>query len=55
MKLPKIKALTKELENLKQITIGLTELDSGQRISHANAKIRVISLKKKWSQVKKID
>ncbi len=41
--------MLRELEDLKQITIGIFEIDSGKGISHSEAKLKLQSLKKKWS------
>lgn len=41
--------MLKELEDLKLIALGISEIDSGKGISHTNAKIKLQSLKKKWS------
>ena len=41
--------MLKELEDLKQITTGIFEIDSGNGISHTEAKSRLQLLKKKWS------
>lgn len=38
-----------EIDNLKQIALGLSEIDSGKGISHTAAKSKLRSLKKKWS------
>ena len=41
--------IVKELKDLKQIALGISEIDSGKSISHTKAKAMLISLKKKWS------
>lgn len=41
--------MIKELDDLKQIAIGISEIDSGKGISHTNAKSKLNLLKKKWS------
>lgn len=41
--------MLKELEDLKKIALGISEIDSGKGISHTEAKARLNSLKKKWS------
>jgi PHD/YefM family antitoxin component YafN of YafNO toxin-antitoxin module len=41
--------MVNEIENLKQIAIGISEIDSGAGISHSNAKLKLQSLKNKWS------
>ena len=41
--------MLKKLEDLKQIALGISEIDSGKGISHSNAKSKLRSLKKKWS------
>jgi hypothetical protein len=43
--------ILKENEDLKQIAIGISEIDSGNGISHTDAKSKLHSLKKKWSQI----
>ena len=37
-----------ELEELKDISTGIFEIDSGKGVAHAEAKLRLHSLKKKW-------
>ena len=41
--------MLKELDDLKQIALGISEIDSGKGISHTEAKTRLNSFKKKWS------
>ncbi|MFA6235813.1 MAG: type II toxin-antitoxin system prevent-host-death family antitoxin [Bacteriovorax sp.] len=41
--------ILKENEDLKQIAIGISEIDSGKGILHTKAKSKLQSLKKKWS------
>ena len=41
--------IIKELKDLKQIALGISEIDSGKGISHTNAKAKITALKKKWS------
>jgi PHD/YefM family antitoxin component YafN of YafNO toxin-antitoxin module len=41
--------MLKELEDLKQIALGISEIDSGKGISHTEAKAKLNSFKKKWS------
>lgn len=41
--------LLKENEDLKQIAIGISELESGKGISHLEAKKHLSSLMKKWT------
>jgi prevent-host-death family protein len=41
--------MLKELEDLKQISTGIFEIDSGKGISHSAAKLKLQSFKKKWS------
>ncbi len=41
--------IIKELEDLKQIALGISEIDSGKGVSHTKAKAKLNSLKKKWS------
>jgi PHD/YefM family antitoxin component YafN of YafNO toxin-antitoxin module len=41
--------LLKQLEDLKQIALGISEIDSDMGISHTKAKAKLNSLKKKWS------
>ena len=41
--------MLRELEDLKQISTGIFEIDSGKGISHSEAKLKLQSFKKKWS------
>ena len=41
--------MLKELEDLKQISTGIYEIDSGKGISHTEAKLKLQSFKKEWS------
>lgn len=41
--------MIKEIEDLKQIAIGISEIDSGLGVSHTHAKAKINALKKKWS------
>ena len=41
--------MLKELDDLKQITTGIFEIDTGKGISHTEAKLKLRSFKKKWS------
>lgn len=41
--------ILQDLENLKQIALGISEIDSGKGIPHSKAKNQLASLKKKWS------
>ena len=41
--------MLKELDDLKQISIGILEIDSDKGISHSKAKLKLQSFKKKWS------
>lgn len=41
--------LLKENEDLKQIALGISELESGKGISHLEAKKHLNSLMKKWT------
>lgn len=41
--------ILKELEDLKQISTGIHEIDSGKGISHSEAKKKLTAMKKKWS------
>ncbi len=41
--------MVNELDNLKQIAFGISEIDSGKGIFHRHAKSTLLALKKKWS------
>lgn len=41
--------ILKELEDLKQISTGIFEIDTGKGMSHSEAKLKLRSFKKKWS------
>ena len=41
--------MVNEIENLKRIAFGISEIDSGKGISHSKAKSKLLALKKKWS------
>jgi PHD/YefM family antitoxin component YafN of YafNO toxin-antitoxin module len=41
--------MLKELEDLKKITTGIFEIETGLGISHTKARVKLQSLKKKWS------
>ena len=41
--------ILKENEDLKQIAVGISEIESGKGISHTEAKSKLQSLKKKWN------
>jgi prevent-host-death family protein len=41
--------MLKELEDLKQISTGIFEIDTGHGVSHTEAKSKLQLLKKKWS------
>lgn len=41
--------ILRELEDLRQISTGIFEIDTGKGLSHSEAKLKLQSLKKKWS------
>lgn len=40
--------LMSDLENLKEIALGISELDAGEGIEHSKALTKISQMKKKW-------